>query len=158
MVDHDTETVFTEFVVAVGPRLKQSLIAALGPETGREATAEALAWAWEHWPKLEAMDNPGGYLYRLGRNRAASHLRRRPAFTPPPQDGPGDYPWVEPGLSSALARLSEMQRVAVLLVHGFGWTFREVAEHLGVAGGTVQVHVDRGMAKLRNDLRVELNA
>jgi RNA polymerase sigma factor (sigma-70 family) len=158
MLDHDTAGVFTDFVRSVGPRLRQSLIAALGPETGREAAAEALAWAWEHWPKLEALDNPAGYLYRLGRNRGTSSLRRRPVFAQPEDDATADDPWVEPGLTAALARLSEMQRVTVLLVHGFGWTQREVAEHFDIAAGTVQVHVERGMARLRNDLKVELHA
>lgn len=158
MLDHDTTGVFTEFVREVGPKLRQSLIAALGPETGREAAAEALAWAWEHWPRLETLDNPAGYLYRLGRNRGTSSLRRKPVFTQPGDDVTADTPWVEPGLTAALARLSEMQRVTVLLVHGFGWTQREVAAHFQVAAGTVQVHVERGMAKLRDDLKVELHA
>lgn len=157
MPEPSTEKAFTEFVGDIGPKLRQSLIAALGPETGREAAADALAWAWEHWAKLQAMDNPGGYLYRLGRNRANSSLRRRPVFPPHEREIQDDY-WVEPGLPAALAQLSEMQRVAVLLVHGFGWTYREVAEHVRVASGTVQVHVNRGMAKLRTDLKVELNA
>jgi DNA-directed RNA polymerase specialized sigma24 family protein len=157
MPDDETTEVFTRFVREAGPRLKQCLIAALGGEAGREATAEALAWAWEHWPRLQTMENPAGYLYRLGKNRGASVFRRRPVFPLPPEP-PADGPWVEPGLPSALAQLSEMQRVAVLLIHGFGWTYREVAEHLGVAVGTVQTHAERGMAKLRHDLKVEVHA
>jgi DNA-directed RNA polymerase specialized sigma24 family protein len=149
------EAAFTRFVRDHGPRLKQSLVASLGEDTGRDAAAEALGWAWEHWPRLQTMDNPVGYLYRLGRNRGVSMLRRRPVFSPPHPGPPADGPWVEPGLPAAVARLSEKQRVAVLLVHGFGWTFREVADHLGVGPSTVQVHVERGMAKLRHDLKVE---
>jgi DNA-directed RNA polymerase specialized sigma24 family protein len=154
--EHDAEA-FTDFVREVGPRLKQSLIAALGGDAGSEATAEALAWAWEHWSRVEGMDNPGGYLYRLGRNRAASILRRNVVFPDLP-DAPEGSPWVEPGLPTALGHLSEMQRVVVLLLHAFGWTHREVAEHLGIAAGTVQIHARRGMAKLRTDLKVETHA
>lgn len=157
MSDDDTAEVFTEFVREVEPRLRQSLIAAVGGEAGRDATAEALAWAWEHWSRVQGMDNPGGYLYRLGRNRATSLLRRRPVFPLLP-DSAGHELWVEPGLPSALARLSEMQRVAVLLIHGFGWTYREVAAHLGVGTSTVQSHAERGMAKLQHDLKVEAHA
>jgi DNA-directed RNA polymerase specialized sigma24 family protein len=152
--DEDAMT-FTTFVGEHGPRLKQALVAALGEDTGREASAEALLWGWEHWAKLRAMTNPPGYLYRVGRNRGVSMLRRRPVFSPPSSISSNDGPWVEPGLPSALARLSEKQRVAVLLVHGFDWTFREVADHLGVAVSTVQVHLERGMARLRHDLKVE---
>jgi DNA-directed RNA polymerase specialized sigma24 family protein len=157
MADDETAERFTAFVRVVGPRLRQSLIAVLGGEAGREATAEALAWGWEHWSQLEQMDNPAGYLFRLGKNRGTSMLRRRPA-SPLLPDPPADGPWVEPGLPSALARLSEMQRVTVLLIHGFGWTYRAVAEHLGVSTGTVLTHTERGMAKLRSDLKVETHA
>jgi RNA polymerase sigma factor (sigma-70 family) len=148
---------FTQFVEETGPRLKQSLMALLGGEAGRDATAEALGWAWEHWDRLQALANPGGYLYRLGRNRSVSQSGRRRAITlerPATQHDP----WVEPALEGALDRLSETQRVVVVLIHGFGWTFREVADHLGVATGTVQTHADRGMAKLRAELKVESNA
>jgi RNA polymerase sigma-70 factor (ECF subfamily) len=157
MVDDDAAETFTTFVRTVGPRLKQSLIAALGGDVGREATAEALAWGWENWPRLQAMDNPAGYLYRLGRNRGISVLRRHPVF-PPVVEMSSSSPWVEPGLPAALAQLAEMQRVTVLLIHGFGWTYREVADHLGVAVGTVQTHVERAMTKLRHELKVELHA
>jgi RNA polymerase sigma factor (sigma-70 family) len=157
MPDDEAAQGFTEFVRKVGPRLNQSLIAALGAEVGREAAAEALAWAWEHWSRLRGMDNPAGYLYRLGRNRGIGALRRRPVFPPVPEASDHD-PWVEPGLPAALARLSEMQRVVVLLLHAFGWTYREVAEHLGLATSTVQGYAERGMAKLRHDLRVEAHA
>ena len=32
--------------------------------------AEALAFGWEHWNRVREMDNPCGYLYRVGRSRA----------------------------------------------------------------------------------------
>ena len=148
---------FASFIREVGPRLKQALIAAVGGEAGREATAEALAWAWEHWDELSAMTNPAGYLYRLGKNRARSVLRRKPVFPPVPPEAP-HTPWVEPALPDAVARLSEMQRITVMLIHGFGWTQRQVAQYLDVSAGTVQTHVERGMAKLRADLKVEIDA
>ncbi len=157
MTDDETAAAFTEFVTDTGPRLKQSLIAALGGEAGREATADALTWAWEHWDRVESMSNPAGYLYRLARNRSISLLRRSPAYGSANAVAYED-PLVEPGLGAALARLSPMQRMVVLLIHGFGWTYREVADHLGVAVGTVQAHAERGMAKLRNDLKVESDA
>ena len=61
-------------------------------------------------------------------------------------------PQVEPGLGRALARLSERQRVAVVLVHGYGWTHREVAELTGSRPTTIQNHLERGLRKLRADL------
>ena len=155
MPDDDED--FSELVREVGPRLKQALIATLGGQAGREAAADALAWGWEHWPKLRAMDNPAGYLYRVGRNGGSRLYRRRIEF-PPAAAPPDGTPWVEPGLPDALAQLSEAQRVAVLLIHGFGWTYRDVAAYLGVSAGTVQKHAERAMARLRDELKVEIHA
>lgn len=157
MIQEDPPDSFTHFVREVSPRLTQSLIAALGGQAGRDAAADALAWAWENWERLMGIANPAGYLYRLGRNRAVSAARRRHVVLPPPRTRFDDSPWVEPGLPEALARLSEHQRVAALLIHGFGWTLREVAEHLGVTVPTVQTHVNRAMVKLRRELKVESN-
>jgi len=106
VVAGDTRTdSFTEFFADVQPRLNRALVAALGTQDGLEATQEALAWGWEHWDELGAMNNPAGYLYRVGRSRAR-RLRRRPPVLPPIGTG-RDLPWVEPGLPTALARLSE---------------------------------------------------
>lgn len=60
--------------------------------------------------------------------------------------------WVEPKLASSLSALSKQQRVAVLLVHGAGWTHLEVAELLGISPSTVQTHVERAMRRLRRQI------
>jgi RNA polymerase sigma factor (sigma-70 family) len=58
----------------------------------------------------------------------------------------------EPGLAPALRALTARQRSAVVLVHGFGWSMREVAELTGTKVTTVQNHLERGLAKLRRTL------
>ena len=45
---------FTEFVREVEPRLRLALVAAFGADAGVEATAEALAYGWEHWDSVNA--------------------------------------------------------------------------------------------------------
>jgi DNA-directed RNA polymerase specialized sigma24 family protein len=137
---------FTEFVREVEPRLKRALVAAFGVERGLEAVSEALAYGWEHWDQVKKRPNPAGYLFGVGRNKARRGIRRRLVFPETPIDH--DL-WVEPGLPAGLQRLSERQRVTVMLIHGDEWTLREVADLLGVSVPTVQQHADRGMAKLR---------
>lgn len=66
---------FAKFFADAEPRLKGALTAALGPERGVDAAAEALAYGWEHWHRVRAMDNPIGYLYRVGRSRAPRFRR-----------------------------------------------------------------------------------
>jgi DNA-directed RNA polymerase specialized sigma24 family protein len=145
---------FTEFVSEVERGLRHALTANFGAEHGREAVAEALAYGWEHWDRIEGMDNPAGYLYRVAQNHAKSVRPRRRVCLPevPLQT----VPWVEPGLPDALARLPERQRVVVYLVFGHEWSMSEVAVLLGVSKTTVQKHVERGMAKLRRRLGVDL--
>ena len=70
--------------------------------------------------------------------------------------GSNPAPWVEPGLPKALARLSERQRVVIILVHSLGWTFAETAELLGISIGTVETHVQRGLSRLRRSLGVRI--
>lgn len=151
MTDVQAAESFTEFVRDVEPRLKHALVAAFGTEVGIEATRDALAVGWECWEEVREKPNPAGYLFGVGRNKARRRLRRRMVFPAPPFD---HVPWVEPGLPGALGRLSERQRVAVMLLHGYDWTYAEVADLLGVSVSTVQQHEARGMAKLRRAIGV----
>ena len=56
-----TSDAFTEFVREAEPRLRRALVVTWGGDRGREATAEALAWAWEHWERVEELQNPAGH-------------------------------------------------------------------------------------------------
>jgi hypothetical protein len=57
----------------------EALAAAAGIEAGREATAEALAYGWEHWDRVGSMENPVGYLYRVGRSKARKRVEVNPS-------------------------------------------------------------------------------
>jgi DNA-directed RNA polymerase specialized sigma24 family protein len=143
------EREFEVFLSEVEPDLRRALFAFFGYEEGREATAEALAWAWEHWSRINRMKNPTGYLFRVGQSR--SRRRKVPAVFVREE---WSEPWVEPKLGPALSKLSEAQRIAVVLVHGFGWTMREVADLTGTKVTSTQTHLERGLAKLRAELGV----
>ena len=151
--DETSEASFTDFVSEVEPRLRRALTAAWGSERGREAAAEALVYGWEHWDRVREMDNPAGYLYRVGRDRARRMKTRRVVLAAAPDH---EDIWVEPALPAELARLPEQQRVVIALVHGYGWSLAETAEFLGVSKSTVQSYSDRALRKLRKRLGVEL--
>lgn len=145
------ENEFTEFFRVMQPRLSYALAAAYGLEVGRESTADALTYAWENWPKVRAMENPGGHLYRVGQSKARSYRRNRPLFPAVPAPG---MPDIEPGLPEALESLSSAQRVAVVLIHVLDWSERDAAELVGVDRSTIRRHRDRGLSKLRAELGV----
>lgn len=153
-VDESTtvEQAFAVFTDESGDRIRHALVAAFGPEVGTDAAAEAMAIAWEKWDRVSGRPNPAGYVFGIGRNVARKSSRASRLF---PEPEPNREPWVEPGLPHAISRLSEKQRTAVLLTSGYGWTFREVADFMDVGVSTVQAHVERGMAKLRNSLGVD---
>ena len=144
---------FRQFVIEAEERLSIALAAAYGPDLGSEATAEALAYLWEHRERLMAMENPIGYLYRVGQTRARRFFRSRRRVVPDPPLG--STAEIEPGLIPALRRLSLRQRQAVVLVHGYGYTQQEVADMLGISRSSAQQHLDRGLGRLRNTLGVQ---
>jgi RNA polymerase sigma-70 factor (ECF subfamily) len=148
-----TETARSFEVFAVDHRLhlQRALVAAVGVEAGLDAAAEALAYGWENWDRVAQMKNPGGYLYRVGMSRARS---RPPAPIELPRLVEVAVPWIEPSLPEALASLPQQQRTAVILVHTYEYSLSEVAQLLGVAKGTVQTHVERALASLRESMGV----
>lgn len=145
---------FDEFVAMNERPLRQALTAACGTEDGREAAADALAYAWEHWDRVAAMTNPAGYLFVVGRDRHRRRSRDRRTISALDLGAQHTEPWCEPALQAQLARLSERERIVVLLANGFEWSLAEIAELLAVSKSTVQTHAERGMAKLRAGLGV----
>ena len=126
--------------------LRRSLTAHYGHERGREAFAEAMAYAWENTDRLQKMENPTAYLFRVGQSR--TRTRRRRFETRSPDSGePSDF---EPGLTSGLAQLTRRQRTCVVLSVGYQWSHAEIAELLHISKPSVQKHAERGLSKLRN--------
>lgn len=141
---------FARFVREVEVELRGAFLGRCGVDGAHDATAEALAWAWEHWDEVQTKDNPIGFLYRVGQ----SHSRqRKQGHLPAPADL--HLPDVEPGLIPALELLASQQRTAVWLVHGCGWTYAECAEAMDISASAVGTHISRGLAALRRALAVD---
>ena len=87
---------FADFVRSAEPRLRLALGSAFGFHLGEDATAEALAFAWENWERVMASSNPIGYLFGVGRKTVRRGLRRQPPRLPAVRAE--EMPWVEPGL------------------------------------------------------------
>jgi RNA polymerase sigma-70 factor (ECF subfamily) len=114
------------------------------------------------YQSLRKLDDPArfpGWLFRIAHNEAFSLLRRRrPEVgisdqTPPPAPGFRLLP-MEAALavSSALARLSEDQREAVILKIYQGFKFEEMAEILNCPVSTVKSRVYTALDLLKETL------
>jgi RNA polymerase sigma factor (sigma-70 family) len=141
---------FSAFVTEVEPRLRRALVGWCGVDDARDATAEALMWAWQHWNTVGDLHDAVGYLYRVAQSRSRSRKQGR---LPAPEDL--DLPEIEPGLVPALQALPQQQRTAVWLVHGCGWSYAEAAEAMGVSASAVGTHVSRAISALRRELEVD---
>jgi DNA-directed RNA polymerase specialized sigma24 family protein len=146
------EETFEDFFVQAEPRLRAAFTSLYGSDMGREATAEAMAWAYEHWNRLRTIEHRVAYLYRVGQSRTRRLRRpRRFTFIAPASTS---MPDVDPRLAGALAALPERQRVAVTLVHGHDWSHADVASLMDIRPSTVATHVARALAQLRVALDV----
>lgn len=142
---------FSTFVEETEPGLRHALIAELGYETGRDAAAQALLYGLENWDRVSGMENPAGYLYRVGQRWGRRH--RLPLLRLGDIAGNDDR-WIEPGLIRALEVLPTQQRVAVVLRHGLDMGYREIAELTRSKEPAVRKNVERALVTLRKVLEV----
>lgn len=141
-------TSMAAFLAIEGVRLERALVARFGFEIGREAAADVAAYAVAHWHRLSGLENPTGYLFRVGQTSA----RRQRRWTRPPLVHPDPITTPQPinlDLQRALMCLRPEQRVAVLLTRGFSYSHAEVAELLDCTVSSIGNHVTRGLAQLR---------
>jgi DNA-directed RNA polymerase specialized sigma24 family protein len=147
---------FESFVATTGERVRRALVAYYGIEVGSEAAAEAMAVAWQRWDEIAVMDNPGGYLFRVGQSSARPHVRWRQRSAAFPSADPSSVSddAVVVDLLRSMQRLPVAQRACVLLVKSYGFSYREVAEVLGITEAAVTNHVHRGLRRLRSMMEV----
>jgi len=137
-------------------RLLRALRARYGVEVGTEASADMWAWAWQHRCDVAAAKNPRGLLFRVGQSVARPHLRHRRVRPWWPilqaESSAAESTW-DDELLHGLAALKPIERTAVLLHHGYDFTYQEVAELLEIKETAVTNHIHRGMVKLRRKVR-----
>jgi DNA-directed RNA polymerase specialized sigma24 family protein len=118
-----------------------------------EAVDEAMARAYQRWTRVQALDNPGGWVYRVGLNWSRSILRR--ALRPAPvwvTSGSviTDRGGLDPAIDRALAQLSIEQRAVVVCRLLIGYSEAQTAVALGLRVGTVKSRLARATARLQS--------
>ena len=141
---------FDELIDSVRGRLLPVLWSKWGIEVGSDICAEVEEFAWTNRDRLLTMSNPLGYLYRVSQSRARRYSRwhRQSTFPSRLPEVAHEDPQLQETLR-ALSGLNPDQRASVLLVHGFGWSYDDVASLLGVSRSAVTNHVHRGLTRLR---------
>ena len=140
---------FEAFFAQRGADLRRALTARYGVEVGAEVMADVVALAWERWSTIGVMENPVGYLFRAGQSAARRYRPRPVQLAVTPAQEPPEF---DPRLPRLLEQLSDRQRVAVVLVCVYDWTYPSAAEVLGISESAVRTHVRRGLAALRREL------
>jgi len=150
------EAGFEDFYSAAHDRIRRALALTLrNDELARDATAEAMARAYQKWRTVSTYRNPSGWVYRVGLNWANSRLRkrRREVTTAVDPERPQLDPNVaEPKLTAALASLPIEQRSVVVLRYYLDWSEAQTAAALAIPAGTVKSRLSRALDTLADIL------
>lgn len=127
------------------------------PEDAMDVSQDVFLKAYQNLKRLEDPGRFGPWLYRIGHNEAFSLLRRsKPEVEVTEMTGIQSgsarrMAAVEVGLAveSALSRLPEEQREAVLLKVVEGFKFDEIAEILATPASTIKSRVYTGLESLK---------
>jgi RNA polymerase sigma-70 factor (ECF subfamily) len=152
---------FTEFYRRSKDECLLSVLVSVGDrDTAQELVAEAFARAWASWRTVSRHPAPKAWVVRTALNANVSWWRRRRREVPVPDPGSVADPLiaeaagrsVDPEIMAALLRLSARQRQVVALRLFLDLDTDRTADVLGIAPGTVQAHLGRAIAALRDEL------
>jgi RNA polymerase sigma-70 factor (sigma-E family) len=157
---------FAEFYREFKDECLLTVLVSVGDQdTAQDLVAEAFARAWASWKTVAEHPAPVAWVVRTALNANISRWRRRRREIAIPDPGvitacpvrsaASDSP-VDPGIIAALTRLPVRQREVVALRLFLDLDTARTAEVLGIAPGTVQAHLGRALATLRQDLVHEL--
>jgi RNA polymerase sigma-70 factor (ECF subfamily) len=138
-------------------------------EDARDIAQEVFLRLHRHLERIDPDRDPAPWLYRVTVNLGLSALRRRRrrpeaalggahgvaeiSAGQPEQERLGDAADARRLLASALDRLSDKERAAIVLRDLEGLEMGEVARALGCRRGTVRAHLSRGRLKLRGAIK-----
>jgi RNA polymerase sigma-70 factor (ECF subfamily) len=147
---------FDDFWTAERVRLTRALAMTIGDvDLATEAVDEAMARAFQRWPRVGGLENPAAWVYRIGLNWTRSFHRRRrrtpPLWLTQPASASDDY-GLDPSIDAAMAALPDAQRSVVVCRLLLGWSEDQTATALGVRPGTVKSRLSRALAVLARTL------
>lgn len=156
--DELSDARFARWYAAQAGPLRATLRVVTGDaELAEEATAEAFARAYAHWPEVERMASPGGWVYTVALNQVRRWARRRllerryvARFGV--QDVLVEMPELDDELWAAVHALPPRARTAIGLRYVADLPEAEIATILGVSRGTVAATLSKARKRLAADL------
>jgi RNA polymerase sigma factor (sigma-70 family) len=148
---------FEAFFEAEHARLLRALYLVTGNvEEAEEVTQDAFLSVWERWDRVDAMEDPTGYLFRTAMNRFRSRYRRAARAARRVVGGAeGRDAFAEAderdALARALAALPARQRAAIVLTELLGYGSEEAGRILGVKDVTVRSLASQARGALRTE-------
>lgn len=155
MAANDT---FQTLLVAAIPNLRAFAISLCGNvQTANDLVQETMLKAWSNRHRFEEGSNFKAWLFTILRNTYFSDFRRgkrevrdedglAAASLSSIPEQPGHMDMID--FERSLAKLSEDQKEALLLVGAEGFSYEEAAEICGCAIGTIKSRVNRARARL----------
>jgi RNA polymerase sigma-70 factor, ECF subfamily len=133
--------------------------------TGNRAEAEELMQdaflrVWERWERIDAMEDPVGYLYRTAMNLFRKRYRRsvlairRTVRLAPSRDDFKDADDRET-VRRVLSTLPPRQRAALVLTEMLGFSPNEAGRALGVQASTIRSLSHQGRESFRRAMEVD---
>jgi len=120
-----------------------------------DAVDEAMVRAYQRWDHVGRLDNPAGWVYRVGLNHARSRLRRLLRRVPPPAPesiAATEFTVADPAIALALDELSIDHRAVVVCRLLLGWSEAQTADALAIRPGTVKSRLSRASKQLERRL------
>jgi RNA polymerase sigma-70 factor (ECF subfamily) len=140
-------------------RLRAFLAQLAGPDLGDELAQEAFLKAWQSLPGFRGEAEFSSWLCAIGwrlfvdqLRRQRSERRRREAAAELAETAQGPAAGDRIDLARALAALEPVERAALVLCEGHGWSHAEAAGILRIPLGTLKGTVRRAKQKCREQL------
>jgi RNA polymerase sigma-70 factor, ECF subfamily len=137
------------------PRVLGVLCALSGElDVARQATDEAFVRAFARWSRVQKMESPGGWTYRVALNelrRTLRHRRWERAITP--RESMPVVPETDRELWDLVRRLPDRQRVAIVLRYVADLPEQAIAEVMRIRRSTVGSTLTQARGRLAQWVR-----
>jgi RNA polymerase sigma-70 factor, ECF subfamily len=149
---------FEGFFEELAPTLFRRLYLITGDRgEAEEIMQDSFIVVFERWDRVQQMEDPEGYLYRVAFNTHRRHRRRaetallRTLHIKPPVD---EFGAVETRtvIAAGLAALTPRQRAALVLTELLGYSSEEAGSIMKVRSSTVRVLAHQGRATMRRHM------